>query len=158
MNTPASSRESEIKRLQTGVPGLDTILNGGLMEGGIYIIQGDPGAGKTILTNQICFHHISNVEGSRALFVTLLAENHARMMSNLRGLSFFDESRIPDGLTYLSAFNELREDGTHGVTSLLRREYFGVDARYWCWTGSYQLRLRRSLIKHSRSSYTACRK
>lgn len=122
MNTPVLSKESEIKRLPTGISGLDTILNGGLMQGGIYIVQGDPGAGKTILTNQICFHHISKVEGSRALFVTLLAENHARMMSNLRGLSFFDQSRIPDGLTYLSAFNALREDGTKGLTTLLRRE------------------------------------
>ena len=122
MNTVVSSKELDYQRLPTGVPGLDTILGGGFMRGGIYIIQGDPGAGKTILTNQICFHHISTVEAGRALFVTLLAENHARMLSNLRGLSFFDESRIPEGLTYLSAFNELREEGPQGVSNLLRRE------------------------------------
>lgn len=122
MNTPITPSNSDIKRLPTGVVGLDTILNGGLMQGGIYIIQGDPGAGKTILTNQICFHHISSVDGGNALFVTLLAENHARMMSNLRGLSFFDERRIPNDLSYLSAFNELREGGTQGVVGLLRRE------------------------------------
>lgn len=122
MNTPAPSTHPDIKRLATGLPGLDTILDGGLMRGGIYIVQGDPGAGKTILANQICFHHVSTVENGRALFVTLLAENHARMISNLRGLSFFDESRIPDDLTYLSAFNELRDEGTEGVAHLLRRE------------------------------------
>ena len=40
------------------MPGLDTILRGGFMRGGIYIVQGAPGAGKTILSNQICFHHV----------------------------------------------------------------------------------------------------
>ncbi len=124
MSIVASSKDPSFPRLPTGLPGLDTILGGGLIRGGIYIVQGNPGAGKTILTNQICFHHIAKLgaEGERALFVTLLAENHARMLSNLRGLSFFDESRIPDGLTYLSAFNELREGGLKGVIDLLRRE------------------------------------
>lgn len=122
MITPAVRSDSAINRLPTGVAGLDTILNGGLMVGGIYIIQGNPGTGKTILTNQICFHHIASVENASALFVTLLAENHARMMSNLYNLSFFDERRIPDDLCYLSGFNELREGGTEAVGNLLRRE------------------------------------
>lgn len=122
MTSSVIHSDSEIRRLPTGVAGLDTILQGGLMVGGIYIIQGNPGAGKTILTNQICFHHISSAQPGRALFVTLLAENHARMISNMRSLSFFDERRIPDGLTYISGFNELREGGTEAITRLLRRE------------------------------------
>ena len=35
---------SESDRFSTGIPGLDTILGGGVFEGGIYIIQGAPGA------------------------------------------------------------------------------------------------------------------
>jgi circadian clock protein KaiC len=108
------------ERVSTGLSGLDTILGGGVMLGGIYVIQGAPGAGKTILTNQMCFHHVA--AGGRALFVTLLAENHARMMSNLRGLSFFDATRIPDRLSYVSAFRELREEGLKGLIDLIRRE------------------------------------
>ena len=121
MASPAAP-ETPFIRVPTGIAGLDTIFGGGVMQGGIYIIQGDPGAGKTILANQICFHHIATVERANALFVTLLAENHARMLSNLRTLSFFDESKIPDQLTYLSALNELREAGLKGLTDLLRRE------------------------------------
>jgi predicted ATP-dependent serine protease len=76
---PAEERAQPIlEPLRTGVPGLDTILGGGFLRGGLFIIQGAPGAGKTILGNQICFHHVA--EGGRALYVTLLAENHARMM------------------------------------------------------------------------------
>ncbi|MEX0617708.1 MAG: ATPase domain-containing protein [Pseudohongiellaceae bacterium] len=36
-------------RLSTGVTGLDTILNGGLISGCAYLIRGEPGQGKTTL-------------------------------------------------------------------------------------------------------------
>ena len=45
----------KIERVATGVPGLDSVLNGGLLSGGVYILMGAPGAGKTIMANQICF-------------------------------------------------------------------------------------------------------
>ena len=116
----AAKDQGPFARVPSGVAGLDRILHGGFMLGGIYILQGSPGAGKTILSNQICFHHIA--QGGRALFVTLLAENHARMIGNLRGLSFFDETKIPDQLTYLSAFRDLRDGGLKALIDLLRRE------------------------------------
>ena len=56
------------------------------------------------------------------MFVTLLAENHARMIANLRQMSFFDEARIGAELTYLSGFNEMRQGGLAELTKLLRRE------------------------------------
>lgn len=122
MNLPSAPAVSASSRVSSGIAGLDIVLGGGFMRGGIYIIQGDPGAGKTIFTNQICFHHVAPGKGGCALFVTLLAENHARMLSNMRSLAFFDDSKIPDRLAYLSAFRELREEGFAGVTGLLRRE------------------------------------
>jgi circadian clock protein KaiC len=59
------------ERRATGVPGLDDVLEGGLLSSGVYLLQGPPGAGKTILANQMCFHHASI--GARAVYVTLLA-------------------------------------------------------------------------------------
>jgi circadian clock protein KaiC len=108
------------RRLPSGIAGLDTILRGGFMLGGMYIVQGAPGAGKTIFTNQICFHHVAG--GGRAMFVTLLAENHARMIGSLRPMSFFDETRIGAELTYLSGFNQMRDGGLAELTKLVRRE------------------------------------
>jgi len=35
--------------LETGIPGLDTILSGGLLQGGLYLVEGHAGTGKTIL-------------------------------------------------------------------------------------------------------------
>ena len=70
----SSSKVVGAERLTTGVPGLDTVLRGGLLKGGVYMIQGRPGSGKTVLTNQICFHHASRAQ--RVLYTTLLAESH----------------------------------------------------------------------------------
>ncbi len=109
-----------IGRVPTGIPGLDTVLNGGFLTGGLYIVQGTPGTGKTTLANQICFHHIAR--GGRALYTTLLAEYHGRMMQHLGSMSFFDMSRVPDQLTYLNGFGTLREGGYKGLRDLLRRE------------------------------------
>ena len=121
MPSPLETIPAPLERVTSGVPGLDTILRGGFMRGGIYIFQGAPGAGKTILSNQICFHHVRD-DGGCALFVTLLAENHARMIQHLRGLSFFDQDLVADKVTYLSAFREMREGGLKALTNLVRRE------------------------------------
>jgi circadian clock protein KaiC len=115
-----------LERVPTGVPGLDTILRGGLLRGGIFMIQGAPGAGKTILGNQICFRHVAS--GGRALYVTLLAENHARMLLHIGQLGFFEETVIPDRLYFISAFRVLEEAGLAGVLDLLRREMQAHDA------------------------------
>ncbi len=111
---------NELDRISTGVPGLDTVLGGGVFEGGIYIIQGAPGAGKTILGNQICFAQAAR--GRNALYVTLLAESHARMMGHMRRLQFFDETAVPDRMSYVGAFKMLEDDGLRGLLDVVRRE------------------------------------
>lgn len=114
------------KRLPSGIKGLDTLLGGGFFAGGVYIIQGQPGAGKTVLGNQLCFNHAN--AGHKAVYVTLLAETHARMMLNLRSFSFFDESKVPQSISYMSAFRALEEEGLRGLLELLRREVRGRGA------------------------------
>jgi len=110
----------ELERMPSGIPGLDIILSGGFLKGGLYIIQGPPGTGKTTFGNQLCFHHVAS--GDRALYVTLLAEYHARMMQHLRVMTFFDGSKIPDQLTYLNGLSVLETDGLDGLSNQLRRE------------------------------------
>src|SRR3984893_1657071 len=111
---------SDNDRFSTGIAGLDTILGGGVFEGGIYIIQGAPGAGKTILGNQICFALAA--QDRHALYITLLAESHARMIGHMRRLAFFDEAAIPDRMSYVGAFKTLEDDGLRGLLDLVRRE------------------------------------
>jgi circadian clock protein KaiC len=104
-----------LERVETGVPGFDTILNGGFFRGGVYIVEGTPGSGKTILANQICFHRAS--KGESTIYITLLAESHTRMISHLRGMEFFRANLISSAIYYISAFKVL-EDG--GLDALLK--------------------------------------
>ena len=108
---------SSFERLPTGIPGLDTILRGGFLRGGTYLILGAPGAGKTIFANQLSFSEIR--AGRRALYVTLLAENHGRMFGHLESLTFFDRSLISDQMQYVSGYNVLEKDGLEGLLKLL---------------------------------------
>lgn len=109
-----------LARFPTGIDGLDTITNGGFFRGGVYIVQGKPGTGKTTLGNQICFNHAR--AGGRAVYCTLLAEYHGRMFQHLSGMSFFDELKVPEQVNYINGFGTLREGGYTGLRDLLRRE------------------------------------
>jgi circadian clock protein KaiC len=108
-----------LRRVETHVPGLDEVLQGGLLRGGLYLVSGTPGAGKTILGNQICFNHVAR--GGRALYVTLLTESHARMLSSIEPLSFFDSKWLGDSLQYLSGYQILEAEKLPGLLGLLRR-------------------------------------
>jgi circadian clock protein KaiC len=55
----------------TGIAGLDEILRGGLPLHQMYLIQGDPGAGKTTLAFQFLLEGVRR--GEKALYVTLSA-------------------------------------------------------------------------------------
>ena len=107
-------------RLCSGIAGLDRLLLGGFVRNGLYIIQGAPGAGKTILSNQICYAHAAR--GERALYVTLLSEQHEKLLANLRQLAFFDQARVGRDISYVSAFQLLERDGLAGLLTMVRRE------------------------------------
>jgi circadian clock protein KaiC len=47
---------------QTGVPGFDEIVRGGLPRDAIYLVQGDPGIGKTTLCLQFLIEGARNGE------------------------------------------------------------------------------------------------
>ncbi|MDR7271473.1 circadian clock protein KaiC [Pelomonas saccharophila] len=56
-------------RSATGVPGLDEVLHGGLIAGQLYLVDGEPGAGKTTLALQYLMQGVR--EGEPCLYVTL---------------------------------------------------------------------------------------
>ena len=47
------------ERIQTGCPGLDEVLHGGIPANTISLLMGAPGTGKTILAEQIAFSNAS---------------------------------------------------------------------------------------------------
>ena len=58
-----------VPRCATGIPGLDDILKGGLISHRLYLIDGDPGAGKTTLALQFLLDGIN--AGEKCLYITL---------------------------------------------------------------------------------------
>jgi circadian clock protein KaiC len=115
-----NSKGHQLKREPSGIKGLDEILQGGFFGGGLYIIEGAPGVGKTILGNQICFNHAA--AGKKVLYVTLVAETVGRMLLNISSLSFFREELVGSGIVYVSAFGALKNNGLGGLLHLLRQE------------------------------------
>lgn len=109
----------QLELIPTDVSRLDEILPGGLLKGGVYVVHGSPGTGKTILANQICFNHVKR-EGS-ALYVSLLAESHTRMLQHLQSMKFFDPKAMPR-LYYVSATPTFVADGLKGIVALVRQE------------------------------------
>lgn len=106
-------------RVPTGVPGLDTLLRGGWLRGGTYIITGVPGTGKTILGNQFCFSVVAG--GGKAIYLTVLAESHARMVLHLQGMGFFRRDEVGRALQYESGYAALKTDGLAGLSKLIFR-------------------------------------
>ena len=116
----SSNNHHGLTREPSGVKGLDEILRGGFFGGGLYIVEGPPGVGKTILGNQICFNRASS--GKKVLYVTLIAETVGRMLLNIKSLTFFKEDEVGNGIVYVSGFSALKEKGLNGLLTLLRKE------------------------------------
>lgn len=89
-----------IRRLPTGIPGLDSILGGGLAEYSFNIIAGMPGAGKTTLAHQMMFS-LANPE-RRALFFTVLGEPSLKMLRYQQQYDFFDSAKLNDSIRFIN--------------------------------------------------------
>ena len=67
---PARVRRSKSPGvLSTGIAGLDEILGGGLPRGRLFLVQGDPGAGKTTVGMQFLLEGVR--QGERCLYMPL---------------------------------------------------------------------------------------
>jgi circadian clock protein KaiC len=89
-------------RAGTGVVGLDEILGGGFPRHHLYLIQGDPGVGKTTLSLQFLLEGAR--QGERGLFITL-SEGTAELNTvaashgwSLDKIDVFELSAVEDSL------------------------------------------------------------
>jgi circadian clock protein KaiC len=102
-----------IRSLATGVPGLDTVLGGGLPEYSFNLVAGGPGAGKTTLAHQIMF---ANATPERpALYFTVLGEPTIKMLRYQRQFSFFDPASAGSAVQFVNLSEEVMEGDLSGV-------------------------------------------
>ncbi len=103
-----------IARLPTHVPGLDTVLHGGLPMNSTVLISGAPGTGKTTLANQILFHNAS--AEMPALFISTVSEPQARLLQYIQQYHFFDMDKIGAAIQFEELGSHLLEkDGDSAI-------------------------------------------
>jgi circadian clock protein KaiC len=94
------------KRIATGITGLDDILSGGLPAEHLYLIEGDPGTGKTTLALQFLMEGVD--AGESCLYITLsesktelllAAQSHGWNIDNLEIFELLPDERSlrPEG-------------------------------------------------------------
>jgi circadian clock protein KaiC len=89
-------------RIGTGITGLDEILGGGLPEGRVYLVEGDPGSGKTTLALQFLLE--ARKRGEPVLYITLsesIRELETIALSHgwsLDGINLFEIMPAPESL------------------------------------------------------------
>lgn len=92
-------------RAATGVAALDDIISGGFTRGHMYLLEGEPGAGKTTLAIQFLLEGVRR--GERVLYVTLSeSEQELRFVARSHGwdldgiaimeLSYLDDRHRPE--------------------------------------------------------------
>ena len=105
-----------IPSLPSGVPGLDTVLGGGIPEYSFNLIAGGPGSGKTILAHQVMF---ANATVDRpALYFTVLGEPTIKMLRYQRQFNYFDSDLAGSAIHFVNLSAEVLD---RNLDEVLRR-------------------------------------
>lgn len=58
-----------LRRIKTGIPGLDSLMQGGLVENSVTLVSGNTGTGKTIFSSQFLYHGLERGDGG--VYITM---------------------------------------------------------------------------------------
>jgi circadian clock protein KaiC len=109
-----------LELLNTGVPGLNEVLGGGVPALSFNLIVGGPGAGKTTTAMQLLFANSSVARPG--LFITLLGETPLKMLRYQRLFDFFDAGRIGSEVHFLNLSEEALRGDLDGVLARIIEE------------------------------------
>jgi len=99
--TATAARNSVvIRKLKTGIAGLDEVLGGGLPEYSFNIVAGSPGCGKTTLAHQVMFANATPAKP--AIYFTVLGEPAIKMLRYQQQFSFFDQAKLDKSVRFVN--------------------------------------------------------
>jgi circadian clock protein KaiC len=105
--------------IATGVPGLDTLLGGGIPAGSLILVAGAPGTGKTLLCQQLCFNQVVQSD-RRAIYFSTLSEPHHKLVRQLQPFSFYKPQHLGESVVLL-ALQEFLKQGLEATAETIMR-------------------------------------
>ncbi len=64
-----TTAQKQVSRIETGIQGLDPLIEGGLIRGDVHLLVGGPGTGKSILAANFVFNAVTG-HGEKAIYAT----------------------------------------------------------------------------------------
>ena len=106
-----------MKRISTGVGGLDVVLDGGLEPGAVVLVAGTPGTGKTILAQQVCF--AAGTAQHKSVYYTTVSEPHTKLIRHLKPFTFFDPGSLGSRVERIHLGDFLRPGRPDGLEPMV---------------------------------------
>ncbi len=84
----------QLQRIQSGIPGFDQIVGGGLIRDRVYLLAGPAGAGKTIFSSQFLYNGLTKY-GENGVYV-VLEETPQQLRENIYNSFSWDLRTLED--------------------------------------------------------------
>ena len=114
-----------IRKLPTGVRGLDDILGGGIPEFSFNVIAGTPGSGKTTMAHQILFANAT--VNKPALYITVLGEPALKMLRYQQQFSFFDTSKVGKAIRFINVSDLVLNQDLNAVLAEIIKQVTAIN-------------------------------
>lgn len=108
-NVPLPAAPGSRAKLSVGHPAFDEVLGGGIPRDSLNVLTGPPGAGKTILAQQISFSAAK--AGLRVIYFTNVSEPHAKIVEHVRNFTFFEPDQLGDRIQMYNVTSQVRNKG-----------------------------------------------
>jgi circadian clock protein KaiC len=115
----------QIRKLPTGVRGLDDIIGGGLPEFSFNIIAGTPGCGKTTMAHQIIFANATVKKP--AIFFTVLGEPALKMLRYQQQYSFFDQAKLGKAIRFINLADVVLNHDLNAVLDEITKQVTAIN-------------------------------
>ena len=98
-----------LERISTGIPGIDSLIEGGIPKGSTVMIAGKSGSGKTILSSQFVYYGLTYTN-ENGLYISF-SESKAQFYANTKTLGMDFEKFERQGKFAFLDFTSLTKDG-----------------------------------------------